>query len=426
MKRVVITGLGVVSPIGTGRKMFLEALQDGRSGIKHFPELGTLNFECQIGGIPETDNSPFLSTLEKYNLAKASSTILYAALAGLEAWADAGLVIPDYYGNNTDPETGIIIGSGIGSMDIISDSIIPMVRDGKIRKIRSHTIEQLLFSASGAILSGILGTGNISTSNSNACATGTEAILLAFDLIRQGKATRMLAGSTEGYSPYYWAAFDALRVTATGYNKIPEKGSRPMSASATGMVPAAGAGILILEEMDSALSRNANIYAEVAGGHLNSGGQRNGGSMTAPNPLCVVKCINSALEDARIMANEIDCISGHLSSTMADVIEIRNWTEALERKNKDFPYINSLKSMTGHCLGAAGAVETIAAVLEIKNKFIHPSINCEDIHPQISELISVEKIPNTCMNNMNISVVAKSSFGFGDVNSCIILKEFKK
>lgn len=424
MKRVVITGLGVVSSVGTGKNEFLNSIQKGVSGIKRVPELEALHFGCLIGGIPDISKSEFLPILEKYNLINSGSSIQYACLAGLEAWKDAGFTIPEYNSTVVDKETGIIIGSGFGSIDLISEKLIPLVKEGKHKKIRSTTVEQLIFSAPGAILSGILATGNIATSNSNACATGTESIIMGFESIRSGKAKKMIVGSTEGYSPYYWAIFDALRVTTTLYNDEPEKGCRPMSASACGLVPAAGAGILVIEELESALSRNATIYAEIAGGFLNSGGQRNGGTMTAPNSDGVITCITEAIKDSKIGAAEIDCISGHLSSTMADAIEIKNWVTALERDGKEFPYINSLKSMTGHSLGASGSIETVAAVLEIKDQFIHPSINCEDVHPEIVKLIDVEKIPHFCMTNQNINMVAKTSFGFGDVNACIILKKY--
>lgn len=424
MKRVVITGMGVVSPVGTGIGIFCDSIKKGISGIKFIPELINFNFNCQIGGIPETCHSSFLPILEKYNLADSGSTVLYACLAGLEAWENARLQLPEYDSLKTDTETGIIIGSSFGSMDIIGNKLVPLVKEGKLKKISSRMVEQLLFSSSSAYLSGILGSGNFSTSNSNACATGTEAIILGFDHIRNGKARRMVVGGTEGYSPYYWAIFDALRVTATKYNDVPEKGCRPMSATACGMVPSAGAGVLVLEELESALSRNAPIFAEIAGGFLNSGGQRNGGTMTSPNPTGVIQCINEALADAKIGSGEINSIEGHLSSTMADPLEIKNWTIALKRHKNDFPYINSLKSMTGHCLGAAGAIETIAAVLEIKNQFIHPSINCEDVHPEIAELIDVGKIPSSVIENINIQYIAKTSFGFGDFNACLILKKY--
>ena len=424
MKRVVITGIGVISPIGCGKENFTNALKAGRSGIKHIPELQTLNFSCQVGGIPDYCNSSFLEILSRYNLSDASTTIIYGCLAGIEAWLDAGLYIPDFITSSPDPDTGISIGSGIGSLDIMTNKIIPLVNEGKHKKIRSSNIEQLLFNATGAFLSGILGTGNIATSNSNACATGTEAIINGFNHIRHGKAKRIIAGSTEGYSPYYWATFDALRVTATQFNDTPEKASRPMSTTACGMVPAAGAGILILEELETAIKRNAAIYAEIAGGFLNCGSQRNGGSMTAPNPDGVKKCITEALSDANVFPEQIDSISGHLTSTMADVLEVQNWAEILKRNKNDFPYINSLKSMTGHCLGAAGAIEIIASALEIKHQFIYPSINCENIHPEILKFIEPSKIPQQLKDKTTINYLAKTSFGFGDSNACIILKKF--
>ena len=423
MKRVVITGIGVVSSIGTGKNDFLNAVKNGTSGIKKIPELQKYNLNCQIGGLPNCMDSPYLSVLEKHNLTITSSTLLYACLAGIEAWTDAQLTIPEYDSVHTDADTGIIVGSGMGSMDLVSEKLIPFVKEGKHKKMGSITIEQLLFSAPSSFLSGLLATGNMSTTNSNACVTGTEAIILGFNHIQNGKAKRMLVGGTEGFSPYHWACFDALRVPTTQFNEAPEKGSRPMSATASGLVPAAGAGILMLEELESALSRNATIYAEIAGGFLNSGGQRNGGTMSAPNPDGVIACIAGALKDSKMNPSAIDCISGHLTSTMFDVLEIKNWVTALKREQHDFPYINALKSMTGHSFAASGAIETIAAALEIKHQFIHSSINCEDVHPEIKKLIDVEKIPQTCMNNKIINVIAKTSFGFGDVNACLILKK---
>ncbi len=424
MKRVVITGIGVVSSVGVGQEIFLDSIKNGISGIKRIAELSDLNFNCQIGGIPDTENSAFLNILEKYNLTDSSSTIKYSCIAGLEAWTDAGFSIPDYTSQVIDQDTGIIIGSGFGSIDLIGNKLIPFVNERKLKKIRSSTIEQLIFSAPGAILSGILATGNVLTSNSNACSTGTESVILGFEAIRNGKAKRMIVGSTEGYSPYYWAIFDALRVTATSFNETPEKGCRPMSESACGLVPSAGAGILILEELESALLRGAKIYAEIGGGYLNSGGQRNGGTMTAPNSAGVISCIKRAICDAQIDVSKIDCISGHLSSTMADVIEIKNWANALNLYGADFPYINSLKSMNGHCLGASGSIEIIASVMEIYHQFIYPSINCEDIHHEITSVIDYRKIPQNLIENKNIDIIAKTSFGFGDVNSCIILKKY--
>jgi 3-oxoacyl-(acyl-carrier-protein) synthase len=214
-----------------------------------------------------------------------------------------------------------------------------------------------------------------------------------------------------------------MRVMTYKYNDTPEEGSRPMSASASGFVPGAGAGALVLESLSSALDRKATIYAEVLGGNINSGGQRNGGTMTAPNAEAVQRCIKDAMLNANISAEQIDTINGHLTATSKDSLEIENWSKALNRKGDNFPYINSLKSMVGHCLAAAGSMEAVATVLQLKEQFIFPNINCEDMHPEILDLISKEKIVKQLVNT-NVNIAIKASFGFGDVNGCIIFKKY--
>ena len=159
------------------------------------------------------------------------------------------------------------------------------------------------------------------------------------------------------------------------------------------------------------------------GGNINSGGQRNGGTMTAPNSEAVQKCIIDALKDANIKSSDIDCINGHLTATIKDPIEIENWTKALQRKGQEFPMINSLKSMVGHCLAAAGSIENVATILQLKHQFLFPNINCGEIHPDILKLISKEKIP-TQYTPKKLKIIAKASFGFGDVNGCVIFKKY--
>ena len=188
-------------------------------------------------------------------------------------------------------------------------------------------------------------------------------------------------------------------------------------------MPGSGAGALVLESLESALERKATIYAEVLGGHMNSGGQRGGGSMTAPNPVAVRKCIETALEQTGVRADEVDVIDGHLTATIKDPAEVTAWSEALQRKGTDFPYINSLKSMVGHCLSAAGSIECVASVLELYHGFIYPSVNSDDIHPDIIAQIDVDRIPQQSIQK-NINVIAKANFGFGDVNACVLLKKF--
>jgi len=198
-----------------------------------------------------------------------------------------------------------------------------------------------------------------------------------------------------------------------------------MSASASGFVPGSGAGALVLESLDSALSRGAKIYAEILGGNINSGGQRGSGTMTAPNSQAVQKCIKNAIADAGISADDIDAINGHLTATSKDSLEIINWSEALGRKGIDFPYINSLKSMVGHCLSGAGSIESVASVLQLHHQFVFPNTNCEDIHSEIDQIIDESRIPKQLIET-ELNIIAKASFGFGDVNGCVIFKKYEE
>ena len=235
----------------------------------------------------------------------------------------------------------------------------------------------------------------------------------------------MIVGSTSDHGPYLWGGFEALRVLTYKHNESPETGSRPMSASASGFVPGSGAGAMVIESLESALERNATIYAEILGGEVNSGGQRNEGSMTAPNSKAVQRCIKNAVTNSNIDAKDIDAINGHLTATSKDFTEIDNWSKALNLKGNDFPYINSLKSMVGHCLSASGAIESVASVLQIHHSFIFPNINCEDVNEQIASLISEDKIPRDLIEK-EVNIVAKASFGFGDINACLIFKKFQQ
>ncbi|OFX34904.1 MAG: beta-ketoacyl-ACP synthase [Bacteroidetes bacterium GWA2_32_17] len=426
MKRVVVTGIGVVASNGLGKTEFTNALINGKSRIKHIAELEELEFGCQIGGIPDISKSIFNSYIELYGMQTASLMIQYAVIAGLEAWLDAKLPIPLHDSKEVDYNSGAIIGSGMGTIDVYGNRVIPLTNNKNIKRLRSTIVENCMISGGSASLSSILAIGNQLTSNSSACNSGAEAILMAYERIKYGKATRMLAGSSEAYSVWSWSQFDALRVTTRKHNNEPEKGSRPMSESASGFVPSAGAGIIILEELQSALKRNAPVYAELIGGYINSGGQRNGGSMTAPSTEGVIKCIKGALYETNTKPKEINFISGHLSSTMADTLEIENWSKALELTGNNFPIINSTKSLIGHSLGAAGSIECIAAILQLHHQFIHPSVNCEDIHPQIEKIVNKNCIPQHTIQNISLNCIVKASFGFGDVNTCLIFKKLNK
>ena len=417
-KRVVITGMGVVSPNGTGLDNFLKAIAEGRSGIRYVPRLEELNFACRIAGIPTVTEDDCQSHVDSKHM---NDNIGYAMLAAIEAWRDAQLDIPDAEAQ-ADWDTGTIYGCGICGMETIATQVVPNINAGKVRRLGSRIVEQVMGSGVSAYIGGALGLGNQVTSNSSACSTGTEAIVDSVLRIRMGLAKRMVAGGAEGPSPYTWGGFDSMRVVLSRkFNDQPEKGSRPMSASAAGFVPGAGAGCLVLEELETALARGARIYGEIVGVMVNCGGQRRGGSMTAPNPEGVVRCIQGAVVDAGIDPAAIDAINGHLTATYADPHEIQSWSKALGRGPENFPFVNSTKSMIGHCLGAAGAIETIAAVLQLQHGFLHPSINCEDIHPEIEPFEN--SVVRERMDFPDLKTIAKASFGFGDVNSCLILKK---
>ncbi len=417
-KRVVITGLGVAAPNGVGIPAFSEAIKNGTSGIQHFPELEALKFSCQVGGIPtisEKKKREYFTALQLRNF--NSSGILYGVIAGMDALKDAGIEVSE-----TQPnwELGIVFGTGTSGVDKFREAIYK-VDEQNVRRLGSTTVAQTMASGISAYLGGMTGAANLVTTNSSACATGTEAVLMGYERIASGKATQMLCGSTSDHGPYLWGGFDAMKVITYKHNHEPEKASRPMSANASGFVPGSGAGAVLLESLESAEKRGATIYAEVLGGHINSGGQRNGGSMTAPNSEAVQRCIKNAMVAAGIAAAEIDYINGHLTATIKDPDEIRNWCAALNRKGIEFPYINSLKGMVGHCLAASGSVEVVSTILQLHEGFVFPNVNCEDVHPEIAGLVASERIPQQKISTP-INTAIKASFGFGDVNACVVFR----
>lgn len=419
-RRVAVTGMGVVSPVGVGILAFEEAVKGMRSGIAHIPELERLGFGCQIGGVPNLIPSDLLKYLYANELEEASKMVIYACLAGLEAWQNAGFSIN--IANQVDEHTGAIIGTGIGATDIFSRKIVPFTDKRNVKKLRSTIIEHSMISGPSANLGKLLGLGNQLISVSSACATGTDAILLGYERIKSGRAKRMLVGGTECYSPYGWAGFDAMRVTTRKHNQAPEAGSRPMSIDSSGFVPGAGAGILLLEELSEAKTRGATILCELAGGSSNAGGQRNDGSMTAPSSSGVVSCIMKALEESQTSPHEIDYVSGHLSSTFADSLEVRNISKALGRSGESFPYINSLKSLVGHCIGATGAIESIAAILQLTGNYVHGTANLEEPNEKIAEIVVEDKRPSKTVFQRSVNNVLKLSFAFGDSNVALIFK----
>ena len=327
--RVVITRLGVVAPNGVGLDAFSKAIKNGDSGITFHQQLADLNFSCCIGGIPQVSEEKKLEYLTPLQLRGFNSSgILYGCMAGMDAWQDAGFHIDQE--SKLDFDSGTIFGTGTSGVEKFREAIYKL-DNNQVKRLGSTVVTQTMASGISAFLGGILGLGNQVTTNSSACTTGTEAILMGYDRIKSGQAKRMLVGSCSDDGPYIWGGFDAMRVMTYKYNDTPKQGSRPLSATASGFVPGSGAGALVLESLESALERGTTIYAEVLGGNINSGGQRNGGTMTAPNAEAVQRCIKEAISNSGIKATDIDVINGHLTATIKDPVEIKNWSEALGR-----------------------------------------------------------------------------------------------
>lgn len=423
-KRVVVTGMGVCAPNAIGLDHFSNALQNQLSGIKEIEELKRLGFACTLGGIP-----PVTEEIKKKYLPEltikflTSSAVTYACIAGVDAWLDAGLTLKEH-DENTEPywNAGTFFGTGIAGAEPLHEAFV-RVDDMKVRRLGSRVVEQSMGSAPAAYLAGIIGLGNKVSSNSSACATGTESILDGFDFIQSGKADIMLCGSTDCDGPYIWGGFDAMWVTNRKMNHDPEGASRPMSATASGFVPGSGAGALVLEELEHAQKRGARIYAEVLGGAINSGGQRQGGTMTYPNYSAIRKCISQAIQNSNIKPQDIDLICGHLTATVGDPGEIKIWSEVLGLSGKKFPFINTAKSLIGHCLAGAGSIEAVAALLQMRDGFIHGNKNSDDLHPEIEAIIDRERVPLATIHQQ-VNIIGKSSFGFGDVNSVMFFSKF--
>ena len=420
--RVVVTGLGVVAPNAIGVRDFATALREGQSGVRAQPQLEALGFGCRVAGIPPAIDDVAAATFSPAELLAMNSNLRYACLAAVEAWGDAGLRRPAPDDETVDWESGAVLGTGIGGLDTVGARVVPLTDAGKVRRLGSTVVEQVMTSGISAKIAGVLALGNQVTTNSSACATGTEAVVDAFRHVRDGLATRMVCGGSEGSSHYAWAGFDAMRVTCRAFNETPERASRPLSASAAGFVPACGAGVLVLESLESARERGARIYAEVLGGAVNCGGHRGGGSMTAPNPTGVQRCIRAALTDAEVATHEVDAINGHLTATGADPKEVHAWAAALERTPERFPVITATKSLVGHALGAAGGIEAVASVLMLHHGFVHPSRNCEDLHPEIEAFAAAIARDVRALPDMR--VLAKAGFGFGDVNACVVFRKW--
>ena len=409
-KRVVITGLGAITPIGIGKDAFWESLVAGKSGISLITRFDTTGFTSKIAG--EVKDFDYTQYIDKKEGKRMDRFAHYAVAASKLAVADAKLDL-----DKVDrDQIGTCIGTGIGGVETLHDQYKALFEKGPTR-VSPFFVPMMIANMAAGQTSITLGLNGPSTTIVTACASGTNCIGDAFRTIQRGDAEVMLAGGTEAaISQIAVAGFCSMKALSTR-NDSPEQASRPFDKDRDGFVMGEGAGIVVLESLEHALARNANIYAEVVGYGTNSDAYH----MTAPAPegAKAAECMRVALKDAGIAPEEVDYINAHGTSTpMNDKNETHAMKTVFGEHAKKLA-ISSTKSMTGHLLGAAGGIEVIATALTIKNSIIPPTIN----YTTPEDGMDLDYVPNTS-RKAEVNMALSNSFGFGGHNATIILKKY--
>jgi len=408
MKRVVITGLGVVSPVGSELKTFWENITAGKSGVSKISKFDISDFPVQIAAEVKDFNP--LEYFDKKEVRRTDPFIQYAMGAAVQAVKNAGLDT-----DKVDPErVGVLIGSGIGGIRTIEEQHTTLLNKGP-KRVSPYCVPMEIINMASGLVSIRFGFKGPNISVVTACATGTHAIGEAYRTIQYGDADVMVAGGAESaITPLSIAGFAAARALSTR-NDEPEKASRPFEKNRDGFVMGEGAGIVVLEEYEHAKKRGAPILAEIVG----YGTSGDAYHMTAPAPggEGAARAIRNALRDAKVSPDTIDYINAHGTSTkFNDLYE----TLAIKSVFGDHAYqlkVSSIKSMIGHLLGAAGGVEVVASVLTLQTGVIPPTINYEEPDPECD----LDYVPNEAIE-MDVNYILKNSFGFGGTNACLVLK----
>lgn len=410
-RRVVITGVGVVSSIGNDFETLTESLKLGRSGIRAIESWSEYGLTSRVAGLIHLDEAKIQSANIPNKLRKAMPmSTLYCSVAASDAISAANLSAE----NLADPRTACIVGSGVADVSVIHREGVKYYQ-GQVRRSDPYTVLKSMSSTVSAILTKLFGITGRSYSISSACATGAHNIGHAYELIRDGSIDRAITGGCEEVNELIVASFQALRMAlSTGFNDTPENSSRPYDRDRDGFVISGGAGVLVLESLDSALERNAPIYAEIIGYAANSDPhdlvlpQADGGTF--------VDCILSSLKDAGISASDVDAINTHGTGTVpGDVAEVNGLRRAF---GDNIPRFSSTKSMTGHAIGAAGAIELIACLAMLKEGFIAPSINIDNIDPLFADSPIVRETTLA-----DLKTVLSLNFGFGGTNAATVLRK---
>ncbi|HEY7912230.1 MAG TPA: beta-ketoacyl-ACP synthase II [Blastocatellia bacterium] len=414
MRRIVITGIGIITPLGVGRESVWAGLAGGRSGISHIDCFDTSNLKTTVAGLCR-DFTPeqFFDEREMSRLDRVSQLALAATeMARREAkLSDDELNSYDF---------GVIMGTGFGGQNSVEEFVGAYYSNGKGRR-SAIVIPKSMYNAASSNIAIRYKTRGPNITISTACSSGANAIGNAFHLIRYGHAERMIAGGAEApVTPLVMDAWKDMRVLSTK-NEPAERACKPFSANRDGFVLSEGAGVVVLETLESALERGAHIYAEILG----YGSTSDAAHITFPDPEGEAQAINRALKDARIGPEEVDHINAHGTATkLNDASE----TEAIKRVFGSRAYeipINSIKSMIGHSMGAAGAIEFIAAVLAIEKKLVPPTINYEEADPQC-DLDYVTEGPRRMDRGRPIRTAISNSFGFGGNNAVLVAREYSE
>ncbi|MCE1237935.1 MAG: beta-ketoacyl-ACP synthase I [Hyphomicrobiales bacterium] len=400
MRRVVVTGMGIVSSIGNDKAAVLESLREAKSGIVRADDYANLGFRCQVHGMPQIDVA---TLVDRRAMRFHGGGTAWNHIAMDQAIADAGLTKDDV----SNERTGIVMGSGGPSTKVIVEAAAITRDKGGPKRIGPFAVPKAMSSTASATLATWFEIKGVNYSISSACATSNHCIGNAYELIQFGKQDVMFAGGCEDLDWTLSDLFDAMGAMSSKYNDTPTTASRAYDKNRDGFVIAGGAGVLVLEELEHAKARGAKIYAEVVG----YGATSDGYDMVAPSGEGAIRCMRQALST---VTSKIDYINPHATSTVVgDVKEIEAIREVF---GADCPPISATKSLTGHSLGATGVQEAIYSLIMMENDFICESANIEEIDPAFADMPIVRKR----MDGVKLDTVLSNSFGFGGTNATLV------
>jgi 3-oxoacyl-[acyl-carrier-protein] synthase-1 len=403
MKRVVITGMGIVSSIGNNKQEVTESLKAGRSGITHSAQFEEMKLRSHVWGDIKLN---LADHIDRKALRFMGDAAAYAYIAMKEAIADANLTEEQY----SDFRVGLVVGSG-GASSKNQVEAADTLRSKGVKRVGPYIVPRIMSSTTSACLATPFKIKGVNYSISSACATSAHCIGHAAELIQMGKQDMVFAGGAEELDWTLTMGFDAMGALSTKYNDTPEKASRTYDANRDGFVISGGGGIVVVEELEHALARGAKIYGEIIG----YGATSDGYDMVAPSGEGAVRCMQMALAD---VDTPIDYINTHGTSTpVGDVREL----EALAKVFKDkVPPVASTKSLTGHALGAAGVHEAIFSMIMMEQSFIAPSINIDVLDEKAAGIPVVRE-----MRHAELTTVMSNSFGFGGTNATLVMRKYK-